>query len=515
MDIFQMSFSAAFLIIAVIIIRAFALHRLPKKTFLVLWGVVICRLLIPFSIPSRLSFYTGVDMLRRAITAETAYIPAPAVLTGTPAMEIVDMGKLAATGASTISISMSPLISIWIAGICICTIFFLLSYIKCRREFQTALPVENDFINRWQQRHPLRRTVQIRQSDRIKAPLTYGVRHPVVLLPKAMDWTDETILQYILTHEYVHIRRFDALAKLLITSAVCIHWFNPLVWVMYMLANRDIELACDESVVRAFGDTAKSTYALALIGLEEKKSRLIPLCNNFSKIAIEERITSIMKIKKYSLPVIIVAVLLIAGVTVGFACSKATVGQNSYLPEKSEELNPASPSPASEKTLVNDGETIAEPASNNDGHSSSSEIRKVYYSDGQHKTEIDGVPVHPVHCVVIGKYYYKRIDRETGKNQVSFDDGSTWLWTRNNPKSKKIEVSADGVTWKDLIATIQEPKYSEFCNHKYFYMRSDPDTGQELASFDDGVTWLFYRENVVTGRAEISSDGVKWREWIR
>ncbi|WP_041427286.1 hypothetical protein [Syntrophomonas wolfei] len=86
MDIFQMSFSAAFLIIAVIIIRALALHRLPKKTFLILWGVVICRLLIPFSIPSRLSFYTGIDMLRRATTVETAYIPAPAILTGTPAM---------------------------------------------------------------------------------------------------------------------------------------------------------------------------------------------------------------------------------------------------------------------------------------------------------------------------------------------------------------------------------------------------------------------------------------------
>jgi beta-lactamase regulating signal transducer with metallopeptidase domain len=77
--------------------------------------------------------------------------------------------------------------------------------------------------------------VQIRQSDRIKAPLTYGVFRPVVLLPKTTDWTDETGLRYILTHEFAHIRRFDTLNKLALTAAVCVHWFNPLVWAAYVL----------------------------------------------------------------------------------------------------------------------------------------------------------------------------------------------------------------------------------------------------------------------------------------
>ncbi len=98
-----------------------------------------------------------------------------------------------------------------------------------------------------------------------------------MLLPKTTDWTDEARLRYILTHEFVHIRRFDVLTKLLLVSALCIHWFNPFVWAMYVLFNRDIELSCDETVVRTFGDTIKSAYALTLIGLEEKKSRLTPL----------------------------------------------------------------------------------------------------------------------------------------------------------------------------------------------------------------------------------------------
>ncbi len=92
--------------------------------------------------------------------------------------------------------------------------------------------------------------MEIRQSDRIAALLTYGVLRPVVLIPKQTDWTDETRLKVILTHEFVHIRRFDTLTKLLLAAALCIHWFNPFVWVMYVLANRDIELSCDETVVR-------------------------------------------------------------------------------------------------------------------------------------------------------------------------------------------------------------------------------------------------------------------------
>jgi beta-lactamase regulating signal transducer with metallopeptidase domain len=341
MDIVQMSLSAAVLIVAVVIIRALTLHKLPKKTFLVLWGIVICRLLVPFSIPSRFSFYTGIDMIKH-ILGERTSIFSPVSMTGIP-----NMANMPGTGEALgmFAVYISPTEIIRPVGMCVCMLFFIVTYIKCHREFRMSLPVENEFIAHWLQEHLLRRPVQIRQSDRIKAPLTYGVFRPVVLLPKTTDRVDETKLRYILTHEFTHIRRFDTLTKLLLAAAVCVHWFNPFVWIMYVLANRDIELSCDETVVRTFGETIKSAYALTLIGLEEKKSRLSPLVNNFSKNAVEERIVSIMKMKKTSIAGIFLAFVLVIGTAIAFATNatdKVPVG----APESNISLSGSGSSPA-------------------------------------------------------------------------------------------------------------------------------------------------------------------------
>lgn len=105
-------------------------------------------------------------------------------------------------------------------------------------------------------------------AGRISSPLTFGVLRPVILVPKKTDWTDETALRYVLEHEFVHIQRFDVLSKLLLIAAVCVHWFNPLVWVMYVLANRDLELSCDETVLRRFGGDVRAAYARVLIRME-------------------------------------------------------------------------------------------------------------------------------------------------------------------------------------------------------------------------------------------------------
>ncbi len=185
------------------------------------------------------------------------------------------------------------------------------------------MPVRSHYVEKWLGERPLKRRISVRQSDRISAPLTYGIFRPVILLPKKMDWKNEKQLQYVLSHEYVHICRYDTATKLVAAFALCIHWFNPFVWVMYLLFNRDIELACDESVIRQFGEKSKSAYSLMLINMEAGKSGLLPFCNNFSKNAIEERITAVMKIKKTSLLAICIAAMLIVGVTTTFATSAA------------------------------------------------------------------------------------------------------------------------------------------------------------------------------------------------
>lgn len=157
------------------------------------------------------------------------------------------------------------------------------------------------------------------QSDKITTALTYGLFKPVVLLPKTTDWTNETQLQYILTHEYAHIQEIDILLKWLLAIAVCVHWFNPFVWTMYLLANRDIELSCDETVVWTLGETVRYSYALTLIELEEKKSSFTPFANRFCKNSIEERMVSIMKTRRVSFIGILSAVAIIISTFIVFA----------------------------------------------------------------------------------------------------------------------------------------------------------------------------------------------------
>lgn len=319
MSLMQMSFSGAVMIFAIVVVRALAINKLPKKVFVLLWEIGLLRLLIPFSIPSMLSAYS---LVRRSVPIQEAIAEmppeaiVPQVVQGT-----LNMNVTAAEAAQNdvSGVSVWPLL--WIAGVILCATFFAVSYLRCYLEFRTSLPVRNAFAEWWLKEHRLRRVICIRQSDRISAPLTYGILRPVILMPKNTDWENRQQLQYVLLHEYVHICRFDVAWKLIMMLALCIHWFNPVVWVMYILYNRDTELSCDEKVVRLSGETSKSTYAMMLITMEEKKSGLTPLCNNFSKNAIEERITAIMKIRRITKWALAISAAVLVAVVVLFATS--------------------------------------------------------------------------------------------------------------------------------------------------------------------------------------------------
>ena len=326
MTLLHMSSSAAILIIAIVIIRALAIHKLPKKTFVVLWAVALFRLLIPFSVPSPFSIYTAIDKVVKLLVGATNTHLVSANNSLLP--NIDTLAPFVPSTQPDGGTQTSLVLGIWILGMAVFALFFLVTHLNYRREYKTALPVENGFANEWLQQHPTRRSVQIKQSDRIYAPMTYGIWNPIILFPKTTDWHDESKLRYVLTHELTHIKRFDILSKWLLVAALCVHWFNPLVWVMYILANRDIELSCDEKGVQTLGETVKSAYALALIGLEEKRGGFAPLCNNFARNAIEERINAIMKAKKMSILTIVIAVILVVGATTVFASSALTGNSN-------------------------------------------------------------------------------------------------------------------------------------------------------------------------------------------
>jgi len=345
MTLLKMSVYGAVIIFVILLIRTFTLHKLPKKTFLILWAVALVRLLIPFEIASGLSLYSHLP--KRLTSQENHITDAPnqektviadehnstIFLSTDPAdteMELLpDVNKeILPTIHNTQSeqpdapVTMRAQLPIlWNLGTLFCAVFFLISYLRCRLEFSTSLPVTEDYTTEWLKQYPLKRTISLRQSDKISAPLTYGIFRPVILLPKNTDWNNRTRLNYVLYHEFTHIRRFDLAAKLIMIAAVCLHWFNPLVWTMYVFFNRDLELSCDDCVVKYFGET-RTSYANTLIGMEEKKNYSAPLCNHFSKNAIEERITAIMKSKKTTLGRMFVAILIVAAVVVTLATGR-------------------------------------------------------------------------------------------------------------------------------------------------------------------------------------------------
>lgn len=401
MSLLQMSFAGGIMIVVIILLRAIWIHQLPKKTFLILWSIVLCRLLIPYDLKSAVSVYTFVQKRRPAMTRiaerQTAeHFSAEDLAAGYLATERFSTEGLAAghfsaeylaaehfpeehltaehfpeehlaaeyfsagylavehfsakylpaeqghgdTGvakATRLVQATQPVQAavtfpdrmllrkiLWMIGAMLCCSYYMVSYIRGYRKFQQSLPVEQEMLEEWYMAHELKRKLSVRQSDQITAPLTYGLFHPVILMPKTSDWDNQRQICYILEHEYIHIQRFDAAAKLIMVAAVCIHWFNPLVWVMYLLFNRDIELSCDETVIRRFGEHTKAAYATLLVSMEEKKSSFVPFGSSFSKTAIEERITAIMKIKKCSFGLMVIAAAMIVSVTAVFATSAAS-----------------------------------------------------------------------------------------------------------------------------------------------------------------------------------------------
>lgn len=426
MRLLQMSISGGILILAIIVLRAIVINRVPKGTFLALWGIALLRLLLPFSVPSALSVYNLADSAAEALGMAVGYRDGFMVQGGTGGMEASDMrtdgghtmdgegsmgdrrtmkegypmdgessieGNYSAVGMLTVekgssmvesgtgsgaggaypdmgdsnpkNVMKKPVSFVWCAGTMLCAAYFVASDIYLRRKYRTAVLLRSGFLSGWLSSHRLRRQIIIRCSDRIQAPMTYGILHPVILLPQnttglagsllpqntaglagsllpqntaglteslpasnnenllPQKTEDSNVrqLELILQHEYVHIRRFDNMTKLIAAAALCIHWFNPLAWAMYFLFNRDLELACDESVVRGLGPEGRKAYALTLIDMEERRSGLSPMYSGFSKNAIEERITAIMKMKKITFGAILLAAMLVASMATVFATS--------------------------------------------------------------------------------------------------------------------------------------------------------------------------------------------------
>ena len=329
MDLVQMSVQAGVLIAAVVIVRAITLYRLPKASFLALWGIVIARLLIPFSLTSKWSIY---NLFGGLLKHEDALAPAGGAMAVWSGQGPVS--PEAAAGPAAAMPVISPLTALWIGGMAVLAAVFAVLLAKNYRALRSAVPVEDHaVITKWREEYRLLRPLAVVRSDKVASPASIGLLRPRIIFPQKMELDNERLICYILVHEYFHIRRFDMLWKLLALCAVCLHWFNPLVWVMLVLFNRDLELSCDEMVLRHFGGTERASYAHSLIDMAERGRSFSFMHSYFSKNAAEERIIAIMKYKKTSFLAIAAALALTLGMATGFTTGATAADTDSALPE--------------------------------------------------------------------------------------------------------------------------------------------------------------------------------------
>ncbi len=323
----NMSLTGGVLILLAALIRRLALKKMPKMLFLLLWGVALARLLIPFpalypvSVPLPAALNTPVKTARILPRPEPEPTPPPAERTGIPAPPLYASGE-GSEPVAPAKAAPSLLTLLWLGGAGVTALGFFSLYLFGLRRFRAARPLADRAAADWLRLHPLRRRLRLGVLPGLPSPMTHGLLLPVILLPEGCDPAcSET--RFALEHEYVHVRRGDSLWKLLLTLALVIHWFNPAVWLLWLLAGRDLELSCDEAVIRRLGADRRRDYAQALVALAERRSRLAGL--GFGYGSAEERIRSIMRYRKPGrlnrslsvLLVLILAVFSLGGVQAG------------------------------------------------------------------------------------------------------------------------------------------------------------------------------------------------------
>ena len=376
----EMSIAGGVMILGVVLLRSICLNRLPKAAFVMMWQVVLIRLLLPLSVeipvlPAREAAAVPESPIYQYYIPENFDdVPEPHGGTVQPAY--------AASEKKRTPLSV-PYKEIWAVGAAGMAVFFALAYVRGIKRFGRSEDAESDYVGDWAYMRGIK-PPRIRLCGGVESPLTYGIFRPVIVLPADTDLLDRRRLGFILEHEYGHIRGKDALNKLLMTAALCLHWFNPAVWAMYALFNADMELRCDERVIRRFGERSRAEYARMLISMEELKSGA-PLMSSLRKNSVEERIVSIMKFRKTTVISAIAAVLCVAAVTTAIVATSVVP-----VPKEAENVSSESKNPVF-TTAAEDGEGVPEPAIASQMNAADAKITE----DGDSGTYGDGETVAP------------------------------------------------------------------------------------------------------------------------
>ncbi len=313
MKILDMSASGS-IVIAVVLVLRLLLKRVPKFWSYVLWVVVMLRLLCPLTLESPVSLVPELEKTEEWYTlseepisflgaSEAAYHAVGDALNGGLGIQHIRTegsdteGNPRVVSANWWEVWILFGKYVWLVGMALLLLRSLGQYIRLRRRLRTAVRVRD----------------RIWETGRITTPFVLGILRPNIYLPSGLESAER---EYILLHEQHHIRRLDPLMKLLAFGALCLHWFNPLVWVAFILAGQDMEMSCDEAVIKKLGPEIRGAYSLTLLRVATGRTRIAGAPLAFGEGDAGRRIRNLAKWRK---PV------LVAGIAAGILCVLAAV----------------------------------------------------------------------------------------------------------------------------------------------------------------------------------------------
>ena len=308
LKLLNLSISASWLVLAVLVLRLVS-KRSPKWMNVLLWGIVALRLVLPFSVESALSLIPSAETVSPAVVQ---FDPAPTITSGVSIIDNAVNPSLSEHFAAVPTMSVNPLYVwteiagwVWLIGLGAMLLYALVSYLRLRRRVSVSLPVQD----------------HIYLCDAISSPFILGVVKPHIYLPSGLD---EVQRQNVLAHEQAHLARRDHWWKPLGFALLAVYWFNPVLWLAYALLCRDIELACDERVIRTMDESAVKAYSTVLLACSMPRKAVITCPLAFGEVGVKERVRNALHYKKPAFWVVAASVAVCVVVAVCFLTNPPT-----------------------------------------------------------------------------------------------------------------------------------------------------------------------------------------------
>lgn len=303
LSVLNMSLTAGYVIIAVILARFF-LKKAPKSISYFLWAVVGFRLLFPFSFESVFSL---IPFKSAPISSDITTQVTPHIDSGISVLDNTVNGVLpdaqATVDVDTMQVWLTIGTYLWFAGVLAMMLYSIVSMILLKRRLVGAVLINDN----------------IYQANNIRTPFVLGIFHPNIFIPTGLKPEEK---RYIILHEQTHIRRGDHIFKLLGYFALCLHWFNPLAWAAFLFMGADMEMSCDERVLKEMGSETKKLYSMSLLSLATNQRIISGSPLAFGEGGMKERIKNVLNFSKPSRVVVVVALVIATILSVGFAMDR-------------------------------------------------------------------------------------------------------------------------------------------------------------------------------------------------